>query len=197
MTKTGEGTEQKEFAKHMEFRVYTTVEDASDQWLALKREFEFVEIFAGTFPDKEKSDYDIIRDCYDFIGRKSSSVEFLHIFLVSSDKDFHNLFFALKEFPSVRTHSISAQSGSSLTSFADFAIELKEIYDKPVKHLTSPVRVRPSPAPQRRKEARGSESADDILLPQSLLQSTQSKPEKRIVSTIVPVHPAKKPKNEK
>jgi hypothetical protein len=117
MTDAEKGEE--ELAKHMEFRVYTTVEDTRDQWLDLKREFEFVEIFAGKFPDKEKSDYDIIRDCYDFIGRRSSSAseEFLHVFLVSSDKDFHNLFFALKEFPSVRTHSISAQPGSSISDF--------------------------------------------------------------------------------
>jgi hypothetical protein len=51
---TEKGAEE-EFAKHMEIRVYTTVKDIRDQWLALKREFEFVEVFAGIFPDKEKS----------------------------------------------------------------------------------------------------------------------------------------------
>jgi hypothetical protein len=104
---------------------------------------------------------------------------------------------------------------------------LESIY-KPVEHMASPVRVRPSPqrtgargsesagaddillpqpllpSPQRTGARDGSESADDILLPPSLLQSPQSEsqdtlernsqPKKRVVSTIVPMLPAKKSK---
>jgi hypothetical protein len=87
--------------------------------------------------EKELSDLMMIRDTYRELLQMNED-EFLHVLLISADKDFHNLFTELRRnFSKVRTHSLSAQTGSALSSLADYALEMDKIY-LPEEHALSP-----------------------------------------------------------
>jgi hypothetical protein len=105
-------------------------------WTALEYKFKFKFIQVQTFGDKEVVDLHMITDCYGAVTNCSLK-DYLHVIVVSADKDFHNLFTELRSFGNVRTHSLSAQSGSSLAALANYALEMEKIYT-PRPHIASP-----------------------------------------------------------
>jgi predicted nuclease of predicted toxin-antitoxin system len=57
--------------------------------------------------EKEAADVKIIADCFSAVAYPEN--QFLHLIVVSADKDFHNLFTSMRKYPNVRTHCLSKQ----------------------------------------------------------------------------------------
>ncbi len=94
-------------------------------------------IFELVGAELELADLIMIKDVFAAI-RHFDEETTLHIILVSADKDFHNLITELKSFSNVKTHALSAQSGSSLTSLADYALEMEKVFKSKDHRLSSP-----------------------------------------------------------
>jgi hypothetical protein len=144
----------------LEFKVYSTKErDHQQEGLdAVLQEYAASYIFAGPNALKEVSDFQIIRDCYDAISTREDSNK-IHIIVLSSDKDFHNLFADLQSFHCVTTHSLSEQAGSALTSRAMFALEVDEV--PTLEHAASPSRKRKTPLFTKRYQEKIEKDDDD------------------------------------
>jgi hypothetical protein len=124
--------------KNLEIHVYSN-ESMPRSWKFLKTRFNLKYVHVSSFGETEIADLYMIATCFAAVSKFSHS-EYLHVILVSADKDFHNLFTELRTFRNVRTHSLSAQSGSSLAALAHYALEMEKVY-KPVPHVGSPVQV--------------------------------------------------------